>query len=151
MTVGKKIKEARNAAGLTQKQLGKKLNVTQASINQFENNLRNPKLETLTKIAAALDVTLVDLLDVPTKPDREALEQLPGTIKHDADGRTYKESFLYSSESLKRNQVVQAYDTLNQVGQAKLLDYGLDLVEIPRYIKQSMDANTGKGGENDND
>lgn len=61
MTIGENIKETRKQANLTQKQLAEKLNVSQAMIAQYESGERNPKFETLAKIAAALDCDPFDL------------------------------------------------------------------------------------------
>lgn len=61
MTTGQLIKDARKNAGLTQAELAKKLGVPYQSISQWERDIRNPKSETLKKIAEALDVTLLDL------------------------------------------------------------------------------------------
>lgn len=58
---GKKIKAIRKSKKLTQKQLGDKLNVSEAMISQYERGLRNAKLETLQKIASALDVSVSDI------------------------------------------------------------------------------------------
>lgn len=63
MTTGEKIRKARKEAGLTQKQLGEKLGITQSAIAMFENNKTNIKHSTLQKIAAAFDMSAVDLWD----------------------------------------------------------------------------------------
>lgn len=62
MTTGQRIKAARKAAGLTQKELGKKLGVAYQTFAQWENDLRNPKMETLERIADALDISVDYLL-----------------------------------------------------------------------------------------
>lgn len=61
MTIGERIKEARKSKGLTQEDLAKLLGVTFAMIGQYERGERNPKMETLQKIALALDVTVASL------------------------------------------------------------------------------------------
>lgn len=63
MTTGQRIKVARKNAGLTQKQLSKKLGIAYQTLAQWENDLRNPKLETIQKIANALNVPFISLLD----------------------------------------------------------------------------------------
>ena len=55
MSVGQNIKKARKKAGMTQKELAQKLGLSFQSIAQWENDLRNPKVETLRKIANALE------------------------------------------------------------------------------------------------
>lgn len=62
MTVGQRIKETRKANGISQFELGARLGVSQAMIAQYESNSRNPKLETLQKIADALGVPVSSLL-----------------------------------------------------------------------------------------
>ena len=58
MTTGQLIRIARKKAKLSQRELGEKLGVSGSMIGQYENNLRNPKRETLEKIAAALNVSI---------------------------------------------------------------------------------------------
>lgn len=63
MTKGENIRKVRLERGLTQKALGELCGISEAQIGQYENNYRNPKLQTLKKIATALQVTISDLLD----------------------------------------------------------------------------------------
>lgn len=71
MTVGQRIKAERKAKGMTQEDLGKKLGVSGAAIAQYETGRRYPKVETLEKIAAALNVDIsklsAGLLDLEEK------------------------------------------------------------------------------------
>lgn len=54
MTTGERIRQARKSAGMTQAELAHKLGISAAGIAQWENDLRNPKIETLRKLADAL-------------------------------------------------------------------------------------------------
>lgn len=58
MSVGENIKQTRQAKGLTQKELGEKLGIKQATISMFEKDKTNIKISTLRKIARALDVDI---------------------------------------------------------------------------------------------
>lgn len=58
MTTGQRIQQSRKALGLSQKEFGAQLNVSGSMIGQYENDLRNPKRETLQRIADALDVSV---------------------------------------------------------------------------------------------
>lgn len=63
MTTGQRIKAARKKAGLTQAELAKKLDdIPFQSISQWERDLRNPKYETLVRIATALKVDWTELV-----------------------------------------------------------------------------------------
>lgn len=71
MTTGQRIKSARKAVGITQAELADRLGISYVGVSQWENNLRNPKLETLQRIADALDVPVGELLGATPQPDRE--------------------------------------------------------------------------------
>jgi transcriptional regulator with XRE-family HTH domain len=53
--LGKKIKLARVECDLTQTQLAKKIKAKQKSISRYENGISMPSIETLVKIAKALN------------------------------------------------------------------------------------------------
>ncbi len=57
MTTNQFIKNARINAGLSQKKLAELIGVHPSMISQYENGTRNPKIETLQKIAEALGVS----------------------------------------------------------------------------------------------
>lgn len=69
MTTGENIREARKKAGLTQVQLAKKLGVPYQSIGQWETGKRNPKYETLERIASAIGIHVFDLVGTGEKFD----------------------------------------------------------------------------------
>ncbi|BCJ92825.1 hypothetical protein acsn021_03940 [Anaerocolumna cellulosilytica] len=64
MSVGTNIKKFRKQKGLTQAELGKRLDVTQQMIGQFENDKNSPQMDTLKKIATALEIDISDLLGI---------------------------------------------------------------------------------------
>lgn len=70
MLLSKRLKELRIANGLTQRELGERVNVTKVSICCYENGTRVPTLDTLTKLGKILDVDVDYLLgyDNPVKP-----------------------------------------------------------------------------------
>lgn len=78
MTVGQRIKEARKKAALTQKELAEKLGITYQTLAQWENDLRNPKLETLQRISAALEIPISTFL---TPDEAEEIEAIIDTIR----------------------------------------------------------------------
>lgn len=66
--MGMRIQQIRKKSGLSQRQLGEKLGVSASMIGQWENDLRNPKYETLRRIAEALGTTIDYLYDIPSLP-----------------------------------------------------------------------------------
>ena len=63
MTVGQSIQKARKTAGLTQKELAEKAGLATITLQQYERGVREPKIETIKKIAAVLNVSVADFLD----------------------------------------------------------------------------------------
>lgn len=61
MKVGSNIKEQRNNKGWSQKTLAEKIGISDSLLSAYENNRKNPGLNTLAAIARALEVSL-DLL-----------------------------------------------------------------------------------------
>lgn len=58
MSIGKNIKKCRLDQGLSQRELAERLNTSQQMVAAYENDKRNPKIETISKIANALNVQL---------------------------------------------------------------------------------------------
>ena len=58
MKTGELIRKYRKKKQLTMKQLGEKIDVSEQAISQYERGLRNVNLETLIKIAEALEIPL---------------------------------------------------------------------------------------------
>jgi transcriptional regulator with XRE-family HTH domain len=64
MGIGENIRRAREAAGLTQRQLAKRVGVTFQSVNQWESGGRF-QMERLPRIAMALKTTVARLYGLP--------------------------------------------------------------------------------------
>ena len=71
------LKELRQAANLTQKELAEKANTTQAAIGRYETNEREPTWEAVQKIAQALGVSCEVFADLPPKEPQEKEEEKP--------------------------------------------------------------------------
>ena len=68
--VGVAIREGRRRLGLTQEQLSVRLDTTAEWISQLERGVGTPSIATLVRLAAALDVSPGDLLDVAVASQR---------------------------------------------------------------------------------
>lgn len=56
MGIGKRIKEARNALGLTQEELAKLLNITKGAVSNYEKETSHPKEPIMYKMIEVLKV-----------------------------------------------------------------------------------------------
>ncbi len=66
------IREIRKAKGMTMKQLGKIVGVTESAIGQYEKGKRKPDYEMLLKISEALDSSVDELLNGKKIPITES-------------------------------------------------------------------------------
>jgi transcriptional regulator with XRE-family HTH domain len=67
--IGQRIKECRNAAGLSQKGLADLIDVTPSAVNQYEKGEKVPSTETLLKLAKTLGATTDYLLGASKEKD----------------------------------------------------------------------------------
>jgi len=67
-TIGNRIRTAREAKGLSQKELGEKIELSTTAISLFESGERRIGLEILGKIAEELQVSFKELLEGYSSP-----------------------------------------------------------------------------------
>ena len=111
MTTGQLIRQYRKERHLTQKELGEKCLMPDSQIRQYETGRIVPKLDTLQRIAAALNVDISELL-----PDMASAS--PATAP-DAGGE----------------ELLLHYSRLNDTGRKKVIQYAADLEKNPDYKK----------------
>ena len=79
--LGTQIAALRRQAGMTQKELAQRIHVDPGTIGNYERNLRQPSLATLTALAQALGVCVDDLLvtqSAATSPTTELTHVILG-------------------------------------------------------------------------
>ena len=124
MTSGEKIRRARRNAGLTQKELGRRLRMSQQQIAQYENGERQAKPSTLNRIGAALNVDPNQLCD-----DFNFNTVVKAIMKAMPD--------LGYTENLESTELLMAFDKLNDIGQKVAVERVQELTEIPKYQKEN--------------
>lgn len=133
MTIGERIKAARNKAGLKQSDLAEKLGVAVITIGQYERDKRQPRLEQLQAIAAALDVPMPELM---------GLEQIDKyTWGREAEPEVYRKI----AENFQRHHGAQArankaMERMTEDGRNKVADYAEDI--LPRYRAETAPQST---------
>ena len=63
MSIGENIKIHRKYKGLTQKQLADKIGVSEITVRRYEKNNNIPNVAIIDKFAAALEISVFELLD----------------------------------------------------------------------------------------
>lgn len=80
MTLGKKLSNYRTIHGMTQGQLGDRLNVSAQAVSKWENDLATPDIVTLKRLSELYHVTLDELVDLNSGfsvPEEEEAENEP--------------------------------------------------------------------------
>ncbi len=70
MNIGENIKNARKAAGISQKELAEQTGVYQKDISRWENGERTPTVAALAQICKVLQVSADDVLELNGKEKR---------------------------------------------------------------------------------
>lgn len=128
MGIGESIKNIRIQRKMTQKELGEKLGgISQQQIGRWENGKANPKLDTIQKIAAALEVPFANLL---------------GAMYNEKNSAAL-EKFYYGSpdaESITSEQITEFYNALvanEPIRKAWVIEKEKwALQEISKYLKK---------------
>ncbi len=109
--IGKRIRTFRNAQGISLEELSFKADLNAAHLGQIERGLRNPTIETLNRIATALDISFYELIgsveEVPQKqPETNEIKRKIDAQLSSNDfwtsRRTYCASFAYSAAVLMK-------------------------------------------------
>ena len=74
MNVGENIKELRIRAGLTQKEVSEKLNVSFQTVSKWENNTNEPDIFTLREMSKLFNCTVDDLIALDLRTENNANE-----------------------------------------------------------------------------
>lgn len=142
MTIGEKIRIIRKEKGLSQKQLGSLLGVSQQMIGQYENSPHEPKIETLRKIAAALGMKLSDFLESGQIIHQYIPEDdMMDTIMKQNDEtilRTLHSSYHVSFDTQKiidplEKELFAYFSLLNNKGKLEAIKRMKELSELPTY------------------
>jgi len=122
MHIGEKILEARKNQGLTRKALSELTQektgqrVSESTIKQYEYGTRAPKFDQLTRIAAALNMTIDDLTgDQPESTTDAAMTTILDMLK-----RHREIEARFEATGTNASEMVQSYahvaDTANELG-----------------------------------
>lgn len=116
MTMGQLIQNHRKNRGLTQKELAEQLGLATGTIQQYELDKRQPRIELLQQIAAVLDVEILDLIPEEPKTDKFSglSEETKAYIKELCNGDEVLESILATVLCLPEDAQIRFLHVLKQ-------------------------------------
>lgn len=130
MTVGENIKKFRLEKSMTQKELGEMCGLADSAIRRYELGGANPKMETLHKIAKALDKSIILLVE--GCEDKYPLsETLLEKLKPDEKTTTL---------DIRENKILSDFRQLNNIGKMEAIKRVEELNEIPRYTAEEKES-----------
>lgn len=124
LNIGVRIRFLRKQAGLTLNQLAEMADIDGGFINCIENGKKTPSLRTLVKIAAALNVSIVDIFSeqdfVKDVFDHQVSSQVRAILK--GKPQQEREKFLAVLKTLKKREILSAmFDILHTGNRARRL------------------------------
>lgn len=150
------LKLQRQKKNLSQEDLGKLIGVSGVTIMRYEKGTRQPKLETIKKIANALKIPVAELIDINSPIVSKATDRfLSG--RHPEEIETYGEvmddivmnSYIgptineYQTAIAELNQIrldmiVLCYQALDDTGKENLYNYARQLLENSEEFQQAI-------------
>ena len=142
MVTENRIKELRHKKNMTLKELGNALNMRDNTLSQYENNKREPKLETWRKLADFFNVSVEYRMGLSDQPHVPKYETNKGVNRLPATGL----SPLSEDERAEGGYIINApkpsaSDTLRNIVTILMLDDEIDLQERKYLIEQAYKAN----------
>ena len=132
--LGKKIRQARQKAGLSQRELGRKIGLSDKTVSAYELNRATPPISKLKKIAEATNVSLNNLIGVEkikfedqkdiTVLTKE-IKDLRRTLKELVEKTKEKVTEVFSIEDFDREKFLKIIQTLGTLKQEKRIGWSL--------------------------
>ena len=142
MNTGERIKKIRQEKGLSQKELGKLLNVSQQMVGIYESSQAKLKPATLSKIATALGTDIGTLNGDYASFKKQLIQDNPALRAYERiDGFTGKMSKDYLNHKIlnelnitdDKKELIYNYNKLNELGQKEAQKRVEELTEIKKY------------------
>lgn len=136
MDIGEKIRLIRKEKGMTLQQLANIMGCSPQLISQYENGKRTPKLETIQRIANALEVPTWELLGISKQ---EAVLAYENDRCNKTGYKTSELSPVIKNDIIHEsrfNKLKNAYNRLNDSGQKEAIKRVEELTEINRYTEK---------------
>ena len=122
---GDMIRKYRTEKGLTQKKLGELCGIADSNIRKYESGNQNPKIETLQKIADALDIPVNRLLAGKIISRDELKEKLS----------EYGLTHLVPDTEEEERTVLENCKKLNETGKKEAAKRVEELTHLEKYTK----------------
>lgn len=157
---GTKLRLARQALGISQKDFAKIAGVSLSTLKRYEKGEREPSMTVIANLSSALNINPLYLL-----PSVPILTEIDNGCYMDEEGNMFemdKEGVLQEkniecepkilvTEQTPKEKISQIINTLNMEGQEKVCQYAEDLSHIDKYRNRTGDSKEVNSPESDSD
>ena len=128
--IGETIASLRKNKGMTQNELAEKMNVTDKAVSKWERDLSCPDVNTISKLANILDVSVEELLKAKKKDE-------PNTKIKDLI------NLIFKAVALAMGIAVVVLNILNQIDvKSSIVMLGIGIVCISIYLLDNKENNS---------
>ena len=121
-SIGETIASLRKQKGMTQNELAEKMNVTDKAVSKWERDLSCPDINTISKLADILDVSVEELLKAKKKEDSNT--KMKDLI-----------NLIFKAIALAMGIAVVVLNILNQIDiKSSIIMLGIGIVCIAIYL-----------------
>lgn len=136
--LGDNIKKYRVAAGLTQHEIAKILEVTDMTISRYETGQREPNIDTLIELSHLFNINIESLLGIHLSDDHPPIEEMIDEIGHQEEKEAYFEAVreYESTFAEHKNKMLESFNKLNLTGKEKAAERVEELTYIDKYTRK---------------
>lgn len=127
-SIGETISSLRKKKGMTQNELAEKMNVTDKAVSKWERDLSCPDINTISKLADILDVSVEELLKAKKK---------------DNSNTKFKDllNLIFRAVALAMGIAVVVLNILNQIDvKSSIIMLGIGIVSIAIYLLDNKET-----------
>lgn len=128
---GKKIRAARKAKGLTHEDILEKTGVSISTLSNIERELKEPRLDTLRRIADALEVDIYEFINLPVKTIEMDNKKVKTSGRLTADEAKKLTTAKLDVDIIARKELNRIYQEISLAINDKL--YKLNISVTPEY------------------
>lgn len=139
MSIGTNIKKIRTDKKITRKELAEKIEVSEPTISRYENGKREPNIETLNKIARALNVSILELIGSTPLTKEHIFDGIGGKTEFEQNYISDLES--YNNELLIEEIVKREIPDISQQDMEHIINEVMNFIQyelskkLPQYKK----------------
>lgn len=155
MTVGERIRKIRTEKGMTQKQVAEACGMADSAVRKYESGAQKPKLDTIIRLAKALDVSpslLAGIDPLIETPENRAIVDCglsevmrdsqifysSGTRKKARKPTLEEAAAMLKDKPSDEDYLMIAFDRLNEKGRRIAIERVQELGEIAEYRSEGV-------------